>query len=75
MYVCELALWFGWAVLYGSVGVFIGFAIFFAIPVPGARYEERALEARFGDAYREYKARVPRWLGTRRQSDSHTSWP
>lgn len=25
MYVAELALWFGWALLYGSVAVLIGF--------------------------------------------------
>ena len=27
--------------------------------------EERALEVRFGDAYRDYRRRVPRWLGAR----------
>ena len=73
MYVSELALWLGWAVFYGSVGVLIGFVIFFAVFLPGARYEERALEARFGDAYRAYRGRVPRWLGTRRQREPHTS--
>ena len=62
MYVSELVLWLGWAVLYGNVGVLIGFAILFAVLVPAARYEERVLEGRFGDAYQRYKARVRRWL-------------
>jgi protein-S-isoprenylcysteine O-methyltransferase Ste14 len=69
MYVSELALWLGWAVFYGSVGVLIGFAVLFALLVPGARYEERVLEARFGDAYRAYKGRVPQWLGPRPQHE------
>ena len=56
MYVSELALWLGWAVFYGNFGVLIGFVIFFAVFLPGARYEERALEARFGDAYRQDQA-------------------
>lgn len=29
------------------------------------RAEEAALEARFGDAYRAYRRRVPRWIGRR----------
>ena len=68
MYVSELALWLGWAVFYGNVGVLIGLVIFFALFLPGVRYEERVLEARFGDVYRAYRGRVPRWLGTRRLS-------
>jgi len=63
MYVAELLLWFGWAHYYGSVTVFLGFALFGAVSnfliVPN---EERALEAQFGDDYLQYKRRVPRWL-------------
>lgn len=63
MYIAELALWLGWAILYGSIVVFIGFLILW----PAMNYrvisrEERELEARFGEAYREYKSSVPRWL-------------
>ncbi len=64
MYVAELALWLGWAILYGSIAVLIGFLVmwpamnFIAVP-----REERDLEARFGEAYLRYKSTVPRWLG------------
>ena len=44
---------------YGSVGVLIGFVILFAVLVPSVRYEERALEARFGDPYRAYRGQGP----------------
>jgi protein-S-isoprenylcysteine O-methyltransferase Ste14 len=64
MYLFELVFWFGWALFYGSLAVLIGFLLFLAILnfviLP---YEERDLEARFGDAYLEYKQSVPRWLG------------
>lgn len=63
MYLAELALLFGWSIFYGSVAVLIAFLVacvfFNFIHVPR---EERALEARFGEAYLEYKNRVPRWL-------------
>ena len=64
MYLFELAFWFGWALFYGSIAVFVGFLLwvgmFNFVIVP---YDERDLEARFGEAYRAYKAQVPRWLG------------
>ena len=63
MYVGELALWLGWAVLYGSLPVLIGFALLAAVVGLLAPREERALEAKFGELYRRYKARVPRWVG------------
>jgi len=64
MYFSELTLMFGWAIFYGSIAVLIAFLIacavfnFFAAPL-----EERTLEASFGEAYLEYKNRVPRWIG------------
>ena len=64
MYVSELAFWFGWALFYGSPPVLVGALLwwlgFNLVIVPS---EERALEAQFGEAYRAYKAEVPRWLG------------
>ena len=64
MYLAELLLMLGWVIFYGSVAVLIAlvawalFFIFYQVPL-----EERTLEAHFGEAYREYKGRVPRWLG------------
>ena len=64
MYLCELLFWFGWALFYGSIAVFVGF-LFFAVILNFVilPYEERDLEVRFGEAYRQYKLNVPRWLG------------
>jgi protein-S-isoprenylcysteine O-methyltransferase Ste14 len=72
MYVSELTLWLGWAMFYGSVGVLIGFVILLVTLVASVPYEERVLDARFGDAYRAYKSAVPRWLARRRQPESQS---
>jgi protein-S-isoprenylcysteine O-methyltransferase Ste14 len=67
MYLAELALWLGWAILYGSLPVLIGFlAISLLVSVLAPR-EEKALEAKFGEVYRVYKSKVPRWLGLPRR--------
>jgi protein-S-isoprenylcysteine O-methyltransferase Ste14 len=63
MYLSELILLFGWIIFYGSIALVIAFVIwyvffnYYAIP-----QEERILEEHFGESYREYKSRVPRWL-------------
>jgi len=68
MYVGELALWLGLAVLYGSPAVLAGFAVMFAVMRRLAVREEAGLEAVFGQLYRRYKARVPRWIGLPRRA-------
>ncbi len=53
----------GLALTMGSVGLWFGvagFVIFVALFVPN--YEERDMERRFGEEYREYCRHVPRWL-------------
>src|SRR6266540_6082014 len=52
----------GLSVFLGSVSA-VAIIVVLAVPVHLAMLrEERTLEARFGDAYRVYAARVPRWL-------------
>jgi protein-S-isoprenylcysteine O-methyltransferase Ste14 len=63
MYLSELTLLLGWVIFYGSVAVLIAFVVwclffnYYAVP-----HEERAMEAHFGEVYREYKNKVSRWL-------------
>lgn len=61
MYLAESALWLGWALLYGSAAVFLGLLLLCAAVGIIAPREERALDLKFGEAYRQYAARVPRW--------------
>jgi hypothetical protein len=64
MYLSELIFWLGWALFYGSVSVLVCFLLWLVafryLIVP---WEERGLEARFGEAYRQYKLTTPRWFG------------
>jgi protein-S-isoprenylcysteine O-methyltransferase Ste14 len=52
----------GLALVRGSLGLLLclaGFLVY--IPLFIAHYEERDMERRFGEEYREYCRRVPRW--------------
>ncbi len=67
MYLGELLLWLGWSLWYGSVPVAAGFLLFLPAAAWFARREDTALAAAFGDAWRDYAVRVPRWPGARRE--------
>ena len=58
-----LCFWFGLAGLWLG---FIGFLAFLHWWVP--LYEERDMERRFGEEYRDYCRRVPRWIPRLRQT-------
>jgi protein-S-isoprenylcysteine O-methyltransferase Ste14 len=57
----------GEAALFGSPGIAIWAAVFFAVNhVWFLAGEEPGLERRFGDEYRQYRGAVPRWIPRRR---------
>jgi protein-S-isoprenylcysteine O-methyltransferase Ste14 len=65
------AMLLGWSVFFGSRRVARSFAAFAAgVAVLVPLWEERELEARFGEEYRQWAADVPRWLPRRRRSPS-----
>jgi protein-S-isoprenylcysteine O-methyltransferase Ste14 len=67
MYVAELALWLGWATLFGSLVILLGFLVLTVVIFLVVPWEERGLETQFGETYRQYQARVSRWLGRTRR--------
>lgn len=64
MYVGMLLLLLGWAMWLGSLSPLLLVPLF--VPVLNTMQilpEEQILEQKFGQAYSDYKARTPRWLG------------
>jgi protein-S-isoprenylcysteine O-methyltransferase Ste14 len=66
MYVAELGLWLGWAILFGSLVTLLGLVVLTVVIILVVPCEERGLEKQFGETYRQYQARVSRWLGRTR---------
>jgi protein-S-isoprenylcysteine O-methyltransferase Ste14 len=64
MFLSGLIVWLGWALFYGSFLIAVLTVVLWLLSnfmkVP---QEERGLEERFGEAYRSYQRRVPRWVG------------
>ena len=68
IYLAELVIWLGWMAFYGSVvlaGTLAAAALLIG-PIIVPR-EERGLEAKFGDKYREFLRTTPRWFGKPRR--------
>lgn len=62
MYVGEVAIWAGWAVLFGNLPVTTGLAALIALQNSAIRVEERMLHKRWGATYDDYRTQVPRWV-------------
>jgi protein-S-isoprenylcysteine O-methyltransferase Ste14 len=63
LYVGNIALWAGFALTAQLTWLVPLIAVLLAAEYHAiVRWEERLLETRMGEAYREYRARVPRWI-------------
>ena len=63
MYLGMALIYLGFALLLDSlVALILIFPLVFVIQKEVIEREERYMEAKFGDAYRDYKARVRRWI-------------
>jgi protein-S-isoprenylcysteine O-methyltransferase Ste14 len=63
MYVSEVVVWAGWTLLFADPLLATLTGLFALTLKRAARLEEAALAARFGEDWREYAARTPRWIG------------
>jgi protein-S-isoprenylcysteine O-methyltransferase Ste14 len=62
-----VALWLGWAILFGGLVILLGLVVLTVVIILLVPREERGLERQFGETYRHYQATVPRWLGRTRR--------
>ncbi len=62
MYICEQAIWEGWAVYFGSPGLVASGAVLGGAMRYAVGREEKTLRSQFGSSWDEYCSRVRRWL-------------
>ena len=55
------------AMVSGTCWSWVALALFIASSAVQVRIEEAHLEANFGQAYRDFRSTIPRWLGMRGQ--------
>jgi protein-S-isoprenylcysteine O-methyltransferase Ste14 len=66
MYVAVFLILLGWAIGFGTRGLWIyAFAVLAGFHLRVVLFEEPWLTRRHGEEYRRYRAAVPRWLGRR----------
>ena len=66
LYVGDMLMWAGWAILLGSPAVALGLAVLTLGFNVGVRLEERGLARQFDDQWNAYASTVPRFIGRRR---------
>jgi protein-S-isoprenylcysteine O-methyltransferase Ste14 len=68
LYLGDITMWIGWAVLLGSLPVAIDAGLLIVALLIGVRLEERGLAKQFGERWSDYARDVPRFLGRRRRT-------
>ena len=72
LYVGNIGLWAGFAITARLVWLAPVILVLLGLEYHAiVRWEESLLESRLGQAYRDYAARVPRWIPTLRQHQGH----
>jgi len=70
LYVGNIAVWVGFALTARLVWLAPAIALLLGLEYHAiVRWEERLLEMRMGEAYRQYAARVPRWIPRRNRRE------